>query len=341
MPVLDYDYREPLPKLPSASEWFRHILLFLLTFATSTCAGVMLVRPDSLGEGAESGSLWSDAHNLIDYLLAIPLYLFHEFTSLISYSFEHPSLIGQGVLFSGSLMTILAVHEAGHYIACRRYGVAATLPFFIPAPPFFLAGTLGAFIRIKSPFPTRRAIFDIGLAGPLAGFIVIVPCAILGLMLARPISPQLLSGTDAIIMLNDPPLIMLLAQVMHVNLNIMEINPLYFAAWVGLLVTGLNLLPVGQLDGGHATYALFGRRPHKWLGVAGFLIMLMLSLSGWALHGVPSGLIYTVLLLILLRGRHPHALDESDQLGRGRILVTIVTVLVFALCFTPFPITIQ
>ncbi|MGH9914739.1 MAG: site-2 protease family protein, partial [Pyrinomonadaceae bacterium] len=338
--VLDYEYRAPAPELPSAREWFRHTILFLLTFVTSTYAGMRLVWPDSLDGQTEPASLWPGAHSLIDYLLAIPLYLLHEFISLTSYSLGHPSLIGQGLLFSGSLMTILAAHEAGHYIACRRYGVAATLPYFIPAPPFFLAGTLGAFIRIKSPFPDRRAIFDIGLAGPLAGFVVILPCAILGLMMAKPVPPELLQA-PGVITLNDPPLITLFARLMHVNLSVMEINPLYFASWVGLLVTGLNLLPVGQLDGGHATYALFGVRPHKLIGVAGFLIMLMLSISGWVLHGVPSGLIYTLLLLVLLRARHPHALDEDDQLGIGRILVAVVTVLVFALCFTPFPITLQ
>jgi len=120
-----------------------------------------------------------------------------------------------------------------------------------------------------------------------------------------------------------------------------EPNPFYFAAWFGLLVTSLNLMPVGQLDGGHATYAVFGKRLHRHVGRAAFLSMLALAPLGWLWHGVPSGFLYVILLFVMLRLRHPEALDESDQLGAARTLVALATLAVFALSFTPFPLTVR
>jgi len=207
-------------------------------------------------------------------------------------------------------------------------------------PPPFMAGTLGAFIRIKSPIPSRRALFDIGVAGPLAGFAALVPVAVGGLLIAAPASAALPS--EGVIYLNDPPLLRLLAALLGIqNLAAMETNPLSFAAWIGLLVTSLNLLPVGQLDGGHASYALFGRRVHGRLGRAAFLTMLVLAPLGWLWHGAPSGFLYAVLLFIMLRVRHPQAETEHDPIGRARVFVALLTLLVFLLSFTPFPLTIK
>jgi membrane-associated protease RseP (regulator of RpoE activity) len=214
------------------------------------------------------------------------------------------------------------------------------LPFFVPAPPLFLAGTFGAFIKIKSPIPTRRALFDIGVAGPLAGFVVALPIALIGILTAHPPTMQLApeAGQQTIIF-GDPLLLQLMARAVGSDLNI-ELNPFYFAAWIGLLVTSLNLMPVGQLDGGHATYALFGKRLHAWFGRVAFLLMTTLAILGWVWYSSPSGFLYTVLLAVLLRVRHPQVMDESEPLDGKRTLVALLTLLVFILSFLPFPIKI-
>jgi membrane-associated protease RseP (regulator of RpoE activity) len=234
-------------------------------------------------------------------------------------------------------------HEAGHYVACRRYGVDATLPFFIPVPPPFIAGTLGAFIKIRSPIPSRRALFDIGVAGPLAGFLVLIPVACAALLTSKP-APPLPPASEGVIalFLNDPLLLRLLAVPLGVrDLPGIAPNPFYLAAWIGLLVTSLNLLPVGQLDGGHAVYAVFGRRAHRYAGRLAFLSMLALAPLGWLWHGVPSGFLYVVLLFVILRLPHPQPLDEREALGTPRLCVALLTLLVFVLSFVPFPLTIK
>jgi membrane-associated protease RseP (regulator of RpoE activity) len=319
---------------PTAREWARHALLFLLTAVTVTWAGMSLVLPF----GDIEPSIPAPATPL-DYALYLPKYYVLALAAVASYAVAHPALILDGLKFAAALLSILLAHESGHYVACRLYGVDATLPFFIPVPPPFLAGTLGAFIRIKSPIPSRRALFDIGVAGPLAGFLMLAPVAVVGLLTATPAPPL---PPDGAIFFNDPPLLRLLAKLLGVhNLEGIAPNPFYFAAWIGLLVTSLNLLPVGQLDGGHATYAVFGRRFHKHAGRVAFAAMLALAPLGWLWHGVPSGFLYAVLLFVMLRVRHPEALDETDPLGTARTLVALATLAVFALSFTPFPLTIR
>jgi len=276
-----------------------------------------------------------DPERLSDYLFYIPEYYFRSVAQLVSYSLQNPAVILQGLTFSAALLAILLAHEMGHYVACRRYGVEATLPFFIPAPPLFLAGTFGAFIKIKSQIPSRRALFDIGLAGPLAGFVVAVPVALLGILSLQP-GP---SNLDHSITFNDPPLFRLVAFLFHIRLEAAGINPYYMAAWFGLLVTSLNLMPVGQLDGGHGTFAVFGFRAHRWIGRMAFLTMAVLALLGWFWHSSPSGFLYTVLLAVMLKVRHPQP-AEMEPLGSARRWIAILTLLVFALCFWPFPITI-
>jgi membrane-associated protease RseP (regulator of RpoE activity) len=319
---------------PTAREWVRHSSLFLLTVLTTTAAGVSLDLPlDKIPEPA------LPLRTFVDYLLFIPAYYLKFTLSAASYAFAHPEHLVAGALFSASLLFILLSHEMGHYVACRLYGVDATLPYFIPAPPPFLVGTLGAFIKIRSPIPTRRALFDIGVAGPLAGFVALIPVALAGLALARPHAGGPL-GEGALI-LNDPPFLRLLAPAFGIaDLPNIAPNPFYLAAWVGLLVTSLNLMPVGQLDGGHATYALFGARRHALLGRAAFAFMLTLAPLGWLLHGAPSGVVYAILLFVMLRVSHPQAEDESESLGRARLAVAALTLLVFILSFTAFPITI-
>ncbi|MEP6568925.1 MAG: site-2 protease family protein [Acidobacteriota bacterium] len=315
--------------VPSQREWLKHLTLFLLTFLTTTFAGIMLAAPDSnIPEPTTSG--W------LGYVLYVPEYYRRIVADLLWQAMANPSLLKSGLAFSTTLLTILTAHEMGHYLACRYYGVRATLPFFIPAPPLFLAGTFGAFIKMKSPIPSRRALFDIGLAGPLAGFVVLLPVAVAGLLTLQTGPPSSIGGA---IVFNDPLLFQIIAKVTRTNLIEALPNPFYMAAWIGLLVTSLNLMPVGQLDGGHGTFAVFGQRAHKIIGWITFVTVAVVSVLGFIWHGSPSGFLYTVLLAVMLKVRHP-APDEMETLGRGRTAVAIITLIVFALSFVPFPITI-
>jgi membrane-associated protease RseP (regulator of RpoE activity) len=310
--------------------WRLHGGLFVLTILTTTLAGMMLVAPlVSFSDPPLASPL--------DYLLYIPLTYFRSILALLNDALESPQLITEGVTFSASLLAILFSHEMGHYLACRYYKVDATLPYFIPAPPIFLAGTFGAFIKIRSAIPTRRALFDIGLAGPLAGFVVAVPLSVVGILTVGPaLQPQEYS-----IYFNDPLLFRLIAKLTGIPLERESVaNPYYMAAWIGLLVTSLNLMPVGQLDGGHGTFALFGGRAHKTIGRLTFIVMSVLAGLGFWWHGSPSGFLYAVLLGVVMRLPHPQP-AVMEPLGAKRIVIAIVTLIVFALCFSPFPITIR
>lgn len=315
---------------PSSREWRLHISLFLLTLITTTLAGIMLVAPESTVADPPLA-------RPIDYVLYVPLAYLYSVAALIKDVVINPGLIIQGATFSGSLLLILLSHEMGHYLACRHYRVNATLPYFIPAPPLFLAGTFGAFIKIKSAIPSRRALFDIGLAGPLAGFVVAFGVSVVGLLVMQ---PPVAAANGFGIVFNDPLLFRLLAKVLRVQLSPNSpINPYYMAAWIGLLVTSLNLMPVSQLDGGHGTFALFGQRAHRVIGRVAFITVAVLAILGFWWHHSPSGFLYAVLLGIMLRIRHPEP-ALMEPLGTKRILVAVLTLIVFALCFWPFPITI-
>jgi membrane-associated protease RseP (regulator of RpoE activity) len=315
---------------PTTREWLIHSTLFFLTFVTTTFAGLFLAAPADLpvSEPTLSGPF--------SYLLyPLESYLRLAF-AILSYALSNPSVLIEGLTFAMVLLTILTAHEMGHYVACRRYGVEATLPFFIPAPPLFLAGTFGAFIKMKSPIPSRRALFDIGLAGPLAGFVVVLPVAVIGVLNLE--SATLPPGASVIIF-SDPLLIRLIARLSGTDLSSSVTNPFYMAAWIGLLVTSLNLMPVGQLDGGHGTFAVFGPGLHRKLGRVAFVTIAVIAILGFVWYGSPSGFLYTVLLAVMLRVRHP-APDRMEPLGKGRIVAAIVTLLVFTLSFLPFPILI-
>ncbi|HVF66832.1 MAG TPA: site-2 protease family protein [Pyrinomonadaceae bacterium] len=319
---------------PGAREWARHALLFAATVLTVAWAGMSLAIPADLVEP----SLASPSAPL-EYLLFVPKYYALMLAGVASFALAHPHYVAEGLKFAAALLSILLAHESGHYVACRLYGVEATLPCFIPVPPPFIAGTLGAFIKIKSPIPSRRALFDIGVAGPLAGFAVIIPVAVIGLLTAVPDATA--HATGSVIVFNDPPLLRMLAVPLGVaDLGVIAGNPFYFAAWFGLLVTSLNLMPVGQLDGGHAVYALLGRRAHKHVGRMAFFAMLALAPLGWLWHGAPTSVLYVALLFLMLRLPHPAPLDDRDPLGRARTVVGVLTLIVFALSFLPFPLTV-
>jgi membrane-associated protease RseP (regulator of RpoE activity) len=316
----------------SAREWRLHGSLLILTIITTTLAGIVLVAPDV---PAPEPPLATP----LDYLLYLPLSYFYWGAELFRYTMRNPHLITEGATFSGSLLAILFSHEMGHYLACRYYKVSATLPYFIPAPPIFLAGTFGAFIKIRSAIPTRRALFDIGLAGPLAGFVVALPVAFAGILTVGP--PVETHATGGVIFFNDPLLFRLIAKLAGMPLDPnAPINPLYMAAWIGLLVTSLNLMPVGQLDGGHGTFAVFGRRAHHIIGRIAFVTVVVLAILGFWWHNSPSGFLYAVLLGIMMKVPHPPP-GEMEPLGTKRTIIAIITLLVFALCFWPFPISIR
>lgn len=314
---------------PTVREWLQHIALFLITGVTITIAGIITASP-------EPNFSEPPLQSLFDYVSYVPRYYIGAVVTYIGVAFQQPHLLAEGLTFAVALLAILLAHEMGHYVACRRYGVDATLPLFIPAPPLFLAGTFGAFIKIKSPIPSRHALFDIGLAGPLAGFVVAIPVSVLGILHMQ--------GTVANpgfgIIFHDPLLFRLLGKLLSVPLDpLAPTNPYYMAAWIGLLVTSLNLMPVGQLDGGHGTFAVFGQRVHLITGRIAFIAVAVLAVLGFVWHGSPSGFLYTVLLGIMLKVRHPQP-GTMEPLGKARLVVAVITLIVFALCFWPFPITI-
>lgn len=235
-----------------------------------------------------------------------------------------------GPLLAAALLSILFAHEMGHYLACRYYRVDATLPFFIPFPLLSLVGTLGAFIRIRSPIPNRRALFDIGIAGPLAGFAVCLPVVALSV---HEMSLVATAPRTAEIYLNDPLLLQWVTTWVFGNVPdgmTVLVGPLGLAAWFGLFLTGLNLIPIGQLDGGHVMYALFRERA-----------TLVSRVGWWVCLGLayfsPSWIVWAILLLFLGR-RHPRTLNDYAPLGRGRAVVGALGFLVFAVCFIPDPI---
>jgi membrane-associated protease RseP (regulator of RpoE activity) len=231
-------------------------------------------------------------------------------------------------------LAILGSHEMGHYLACRHYGIPATLPFFIPGPPL-LIGTFGAVIRIRGIIPHRRALFDIAAAGPLAGFAIALPVMVLGLLQATPVEGVLPEGGARF---GSPLVSTILERWLFPGVDEIYIGPLYAAGWVGMLVTSLNLFPVGQLDGGHAGYAL-SRRLHRvltWLTLAALASLVVYQ--SVATRNVPAYVLW-FLILLWMRDRHPRLYDEHEPLGAGRRAVAALLLLVFLASFIPVPLS--
>jgi membrane-associated protease RseP (regulator of RpoE activity) len=202
------------------------------------------------------------------------------------------------------------------------------------------AGTFGAFIKILSPIPSRRAVFDIGVAGPIAGFIALLPIAAIGVGRMQTAAPPSAGSLEGIIVFTDPLLMRFIASLTGVDLSSSVGNPFYFAAWVGLLVTALNLIPSGQLDGGHAIYAVLGEKVHYWTGRVAFIVMAALSVLGMYFYSSPSGLLIAVILGVMMRVRHPRPWDQTP-LDAKRKVIAALTLIIFVLCFVPFPIQIN
>lgn len=271
------------------------------------------------------------------YGLAGALFVSTLFTTLLAGALldganplQQPADVARGIPFAFTLIAILLTHEMGHYITSRHYGVKASLPYFIPAPPVpFIIGTFGAFINMRSPILRRGPLLEIGAMGPIAGFIVAVVALVAGLLqssieLERSIdgmklgSPLLLQMLGALLMKTPPEGYDL---VLH---------PVAFAGWIGLFVTALNLLPIGQLDGGHITYALFGRR-HRIISIVAVLSLAVLGVVGW-----PGWFVWGILGAVIGL-RHPPVVDQDQPLSRRQRVIAWSSAVIFVLTFTPVP----
>jgi len=247
--------------------------------------------------------------------------------------FTHPEQIVQGLPFSLTLLAILLCHEMGHYLVSRWHRLDVTLPYFIPAPPIpFLIGTLGAFIRIRSPIHDKPALLDIGVSGPLVGVVVSLPLLAIGLHLSD-IQPLVVGEDLPGIILGESLLFKLMALLVVGPLPAEQqiiMHPMAFAGWIGLLVTNLNLIPIGQLDGGHVSYALFGRRS-RLVSRLFFVFLIICGILGW------SGWLVWAALLYFMGHVHPPPLHDWLPLDRRRRLLGFLTIAVFGLTFTPVP----
>jgi membrane-associated protease RseP (regulator of RpoE activity) len=244
---------------------------------------------------------------------------------------SHPEDMMRGLSFGLTLIAILLVHETGHYVMCLRHGVNASLPYFVPAPPLFpLVGTFGAFIRIRSRFPNRVALFDIGAAGPWAGFVVALAATAIGLSH----STVLAYPPETSVEVGDSILTTLLSWlVLGVDPSRVVLDPVARAGWFGLFVTSLNLIPVGQLDGGHVLYAAFGRTRFVPSLLVAFL--LWLGLTRW-----PGWVMWAVILTALILLGHPTTNDDPQPLDAPRFVGALATMAMFVLTFVAEPLKI-
>ena len=236
-----------------------------------------------------------------------------------------------GFLYSLAIMTILLAHEMGHYLMSRKYGIPSTLPFFIPFPmePF---GTFGAIIKMKGVIVNKRALFDIGVAGPLSGFLVALPFIIAGIKLST-VQPLTIIASDSYLRLGDPLLFKILQAILIGKIPQgydLALHPFAYAGWVGLFVTALNLLPVGQLDGGHVVYALFGEKS-KWIFRVSIILLALVTIF------YNPGFLILLILLLIFGMRHPAPLDAETELDGMRKIIAILILIVFVLSFIPLP----
>jgi membrane-associated protease RseP (regulator of RpoE activity) len=241
---------------------------------------------------------------------------------------RQPQVLWLGIPFSLTLLTILLAHELGHFFACRHYKIQASYPYFIPAPT--IIGTMGAFIRIRSSFASRQALFDVGLAGPVVGFLFAVPALVVGILHAK-VAPG--AEASAAIVFGNPPLVKILAAILRPGIRAgwLLLDPIGRAAWIGLFATAMNLLPAGQLDGGHIVYSITPERHRRIsFAVAGLLLPLGYFWPGWIAWAV---------LLVVLGFRHPPLLNRWEPLDMKRRIWAGIGLIIFLLCFTPKPFT--
>lgn len=285
---------------------------------------------------AESSARPRVVVNVVLFLLTCVTTLIAGSGAFLSFDpFEHPARLLSGAPFAFTLLAILGVHEFGHYFTARHYHASVSLPYFIPAPPPFLFGTLGAIIRMRSPAKDRNSLFDIAAAGPLAGLVIAIPAILIGLewsTVARPPSGGHIVFGDSLLM---RLLIYLKFGSLGDGMDVF-VHPVALAGWVGLFVTALNLFPVGQLDGGRIAYALFGRR-HRLVGIATFLALLTLG----AVTGAANWVVWAGLLFFFVGFHHSPPLDDITPLTPGRWVVGLICLLLLVLLIPPVPIQIS
>ena len=289
----------------STARWALHWVLLGLSLLSTTFVGVVFMQ--------------SFEHNR-------PLEL-EQYVAVFSAVYAHPALLVEGLAFSLTLMTILLAHELGHYFTCRYYGIDASLPYFLPGPTPI--GTLGAFIRIRSPIYTRRALFDVGIAGPLAGFVVLLVALAVGIANSR-VVPGIAGRGDLIFGVPVIQQIMQSLMFPGVPSSSISLHPIARGAWGGMLATALNLLPIGQLDGGHIVFALIGRKAHRLLSLV--LIGVLVFMGKYF---APSWYVWAALLLLFAL-RHPVIYDPT-KMDRKRGWLGIAALLVFLLTFMLVP----
>lgn len=283
-----------------------HLLLFFTTFLTTTVFGY------AVAESFQAGT---------------PLNLDWMIDGYIRLQHFDPALL-VGLWFSLPLMLILLAHELGHYLACQIWQVDASLPYFLPSP--LLLGTFGAFIRIRAPIYTRRILFDIGASGPFAGFVVLLPFLAIGMALSRLTHLGIPSESFSF----GTPLIMRMAEYLRfggVDASQIQLHPVAMAAWAGLLATSMNLLPLGQLDGGHILYAALGERPHRLVASAAVVLLILLGFLYWPWWGWAA-------IMFLFGRRHPLVYDRTPLRG-WRIVLSGAAFLLLILSLAVVPVS--
>jgi membrane-associated protease RseP (regulator of RpoE activity) len=287
--------------------WWLHVILFALTVVTTTSFGYALARSFAAGRPLDDVFVEGSYRRL----------LFGDHA------------IWAGIMYSLPVLLILVAHEMGHYVACRRWRVDATLPYFLPSPT--LLGTMGAFIRIPSPIYNRRSLFDIGVSGPIAGFIVLLPFLGVGVWMSRVVPGINATGSLAF----GTPLLMRGLELLRfpgVAAQNISLHPIAMAAWAGLLATSINLLPAGQLDGGHILYAMAGENAHKLFSGAMVAVLVLLGFLYWPWW------IWAVLMFFFRR--HPLIYDQTP-LDRKRMAIGAVALALFVISLAVVPVEVR
>lgn len=289
-----------------------HLVLFVLTMLTTTLAGLVIAL------AGQQSALYSVGR-----------------VGLYAALLKHPGLLFRALSYSIALLFILGFHEMGHYTFSRKFGINASLPYFIPVPPFIIfIGTLGAVIKIRSPILYRRPLVEIGAAGPIASFTLSIPITLIGLKLS---TVAMGPAPEGALVFHESIIFKLLSWVAFggslPDNSQLILHPLAFAGWLGFFVTALNLLPIGQLDGGHLAYALLGRR-YRVFADAAFILLVPLGLL-W-----PGWWVWAVLLIILGR-KHPVVRDQDQPLSTRERLLIYSSLVIFVLCFMPKPISLS
>jgi len=301
--------------VPNKNQIFIPIALFLITIFTTAITGAHLVSRDPF-------SSWEQ--------------------------------FSKGFYYAFALLSILLSHEMAHYSLARKYKVNVTLPYFIPFyfPLIFSFGTFGAFLRLKSPIPNKVALFDIGISGPIAGFILSVVFLIIGFQ-SVPNEPDmwryietirpLAENSDGALTFGGNLLFDFFMKMMgkeYLPMHLIQHFPFIIAGWLGLLITTLNLMPIGQLDGGHITHALFGKNSAR-LAVFGFALLIILNVVLISAYNSFVYVLWPFLILFFLKFRHPPTVDEHIEIGVGRRILGYSAYVIFILCFSPMPIFLQ